>query len=213
MTQTENLTPAAWDQRAGESNRAYSAFCAYRDMGVRSLRELLKRFQQASNGTQTPPTTRWTTLSTWSTRYNWVERCAIWDTEQKQLAEIRAATDARNAIHAAREVRRGFINALGDQLAKTINDLEQKQTLLSANTGLLNYFTRALETYLEQSRREYNDMPTERRDLTTKGNELPASRNVILDGITDDEIDRILTQAVTGRSVPPEELYQQFNGG
>lgn len=82
---------AAWDDgQTGESQRAHAAFLDYCRMGpARSLRGLLARYvQQASDNPQTkPPTLKWTTLSTWSDRFYWQARVALWDAEQQRLAE------------------------------------------------------------------------------------------------------------------------------
>lgn len=75
----------AWDKiegKGGETASSYAAFLDYRDMGKRSLRSLLARYEaQKSDETQTekPPTAKWATLSSWSACYNWVERVAAWD--------------------------------------------------------------------------------------------------------------------------------------
>jgi hypothetical protein len=64
----------------GESKKAHSAFMDYFLMGGgRSLRKLLAKFgklAESEASTETPPTTKWTTLSKWSHIHHWQARIA-----------------------------------------------------------------------------------------------------------------------------------------
>lgn len=83
------------DRQTGETARAYAAFRDYAHSGAgRSLRKLLATYEaQAAKGQQ-PPTAKWTTITTWSTRYDWVARVEKWQREQDEEAE-RAVKAAR----------------------------------------------------------------------------------------------------------------------
>ena len=89
-----------------ESWRANSALRDYYQMGpARSLRKLLDRYvKQAANKAQTksaeiqePPTTKWTTMGTWSKRHSWVERVSKQD-EIDREDENRLWLERRRAI-------------------------------------------------------------------------------------------------------------------
>lgn len=89
-----------------ESWRANSALRDYYQMGpTRSLRKLLDRYiRQAANKEQTksaeiqdPPTTKWTTMGTWSNRHQWVERVSKQD-EIDREDENRLWLERRRAI-------------------------------------------------------------------------------------------------------------------
>lgn len=79
-----------WARQPGETSRAYSAFCIYRDLGPkeRSLRETASRYY--SNKTRTSIAQ----IGIWSGKHNWVERCRQYDEfideqkRQKALDEI-----------------------------------------------------------------------------------------------------------------------------
>lgn len=64
-----------WARQPGETSRAYSAFCIYRDLGPRhrSLRETARRYYQ--DKTRTKPVQ----IGVWSSKHNWVERCRQYD--------------------------------------------------------------------------------------------------------------------------------------
>jgi hypothetical protein len=60
-----------WDRQAGESSKAYEAFCAYRDLGAdRSLEKAGKMLSKHRSK-------KW--LCEWSAKYNWVERAKAYD--------------------------------------------------------------------------------------------------------------------------------------
>jgi hypothetical protein len=66
--------PPPWEQRPGESSRAFGAFCAYRDLGPRrSLRAAAEAFYRRSSAAVLRQ------LQTWSATYGWVERGNAWD--------------------------------------------------------------------------------------------------------------------------------------
>ncbi len=83
------------DRQKNESARAYAALRDYAALGpARSLRKLLTAYEaQAAKGLQ-PPSTKWTTITTWSVRYDWVARVQAWDKEIDEEAE-RAVKAAR----------------------------------------------------------------------------------------------------------------------
>jgi hypothetical protein len=60
-----------WDRQVGESSKAYSHFCIYRDMGsARSLRKVTADINCTSKRQQ---------LLRWSGKWKWVERCQLYD--------------------------------------------------------------------------------------------------------------------------------------
>lgn len=70
--------PDPWERQPGESAKAFEAFAEYRDMGVsRSIRKAAQNLNKAT-----------TTLAEWSTKYDWVKRCAAWDAEQDRIARL-----------------------------------------------------------------------------------------------------------------------------
>jgi hypothetical protein len=67
-------SPAPWEQQAGESTRAFGAFCVYRDLGPRrSLRAAAAAFYGRTSAAVERQ------LDKWSRAYHWVERTGAWD--------------------------------------------------------------------------------------------------------------------------------------
>lgn len=67
--------PKPWERQPGESDKAFEAFCIYRDMG--SERTLQKVGQGLNKST--------TLMSRWSSENNWVERVQAWEDEQDRI--------------------------------------------------------------------------------------------------------------------------------
>jgi len=80
-------TILTWGQRPDESAPAYEAFKVYRNSGARrSLRSTAREVGKAR-----------TLMDRWSSRHQWVARCAAWDQEQVELrkeARFVAVADA-----------------------------------------------------------------------------------------------------------------------
>ena len=97
-----------WEQQAGESAKAYAAFCLYRDLGSRrSLDEASRSYHQRSGRQAKPPPSRRTprasgTIRRWAQRYNWQARARAWDQESERIkqAEQHAAIQEMAERHA-----------------------------------------------------------------------------------------------------------------
>lgn len=73
------MTRNAWDQREGETDKAYSAFVDYMHLGVdRSLDKLRQKYAKSPSYKRQ--------LQTWSSQYLWVSRASAYDASQR--AEI-----------------------------------------------------------------------------------------------------------------------------
>lgn len=89
---------APWNQQRGESDRAYAAFRAYRDLGPgkRSLDAVASQLGRARGGS----------VRDWTTRWAWVERARAWDakleTEREEAAILAVQEDAERIVGAAR---------------------------------------------------------------------------------------------------------------
>jgi hypothetical protein len=80
-----------WDRKQGESNKAYRAFCIYRDMGIdRSLKRVGEELKISG-----------ALAGRWSSRYGWVARAQAWDDRldaEAQKAKIKAQAKAREEM-------------------------------------------------------------------------------------------------------------------
>ena len=112
MTDTPDIAEPTypWERQPGETEKAYQAFCQYRDMpaGSRSLRTVSQRLYGGKPATsKTRPAGQ---VQDWSIRWGWVQRVQAWDDEMDRrrreaaVAEVEemAARHARQA-HAAQE--------------------------------------------------------------------------------------------------------------
>ena len=69
-TQAIDFEVTAWDRQPEETGKAYTAFCAYRDMGRdRSLKKTVEQLGYKG----------WEPIRTWSSKFEWVERCSQYD--------------------------------------------------------------------------------------------------------------------------------------
>lgn len=139
----------AWARQPGETSRAYSAFCIYRDLGPRerSLREAASHYY--SNKTRTSIAQ----IGIWSGRHNWVERCRQYDEfldEQRRQKALDAVLEM-----ADRQAREG--TALQTLGAKILASLLAKGENL---TGNVLDVVRALRTGAEIERLA-RGMPTQ----------------------------------------------------
>lgn len=69
-----------YERQPGETTKAYSAFCIYRDMGAN--RSLESTAQTLSKSVQP--------IKTWSVKWEWVKRAEAWDIEQDFLRQKEA---------------------------------------------------------------------------------------------------------------------------
>lgn len=87
----EALDPLA--RIENETHRAHEAFVDYATMGVgRSMRKLIRRYEEILATGHQPPTKSWNTLSAWSVTYRWQERVTVYDQaiRQEKDASFRA---------------------------------------------------------------------------------------------------------------------------
>lgn len=78
MANNKTIEAEPWERQPEETPKAFEAFCVYRDLGAeRSIAKAGKRLGKNR-----------VTLEGWSSKYEWVSRCAAWDTEQDRLARI-----------------------------------------------------------------------------------------------------------------------------
>ena len=91
-------SPAAWEQQAGESARAFGAFCVYRELGPRrSLRAAAEKFYGRSAASLERQ------VDKWSSAFRWVERANAWD--QHLDGHVRRAQEEARGEMAERHLR------------------------------------------------------------------------------------------------------------
>lgn len=105
-----DTTPQPFDRQPDETSKAYTAFCAYRDLGPRrSLLEAYRATYDRPRATTLPGH-----FTNWSTKYSWVERVRAWDDhEAQELAKTREGARAE-----ARAVFADHAKSLAEQLVE-----------------------------------------------------------------------------------------------
>src|SRR5262249_12686769 len=87
-----DLPSASWEQRSGESSRAFGAFGVYRDLGPRrSLRAAAAAFYGRTSAALERQ------VDKWSRAFGWVERASAWD-RQLDAEARRVQEEARREM-------------------------------------------------------------------------------------------------------------------
>lgn len=67
--------PKPWERQPGESDKAFEAFCTYRDMGSeRTLQKVGEKLGKSK-----------TLMDRWSSENKWVDRVSAWEDEQDRI--------------------------------------------------------------------------------------------------------------------------------
>lgn len=102
-----------WERQEKETDKAFEAFCVYRDMGPE--RSLNKTVQKLSKNR--------TTLADWSSKYNWVKRAAAWDKEQDRIARQAQTKEIVNM----RKRHANLAHAMLVKAAKALNAISEDE--------------------------------------------------------------------------------------
>jgi hypothetical protein len=96
----EILPFESWEQLQGETGAAFTAFCAYRDMG--SERNIRKAVESVEKDV-TAQAKKYKVWRNWSTQFRWRERAADFDryVEKLKQAELRKTIEAQGEQHRA----------------------------------------------------------------------------------------------------------------
>lgn len=149
-----------WDMLENETSAAYHAFVCYRDLGVeRSLSHAVKALGKSKGYVGQ--------LERWSSEYQWVERTRAWDAaEQKRKDEDRMVDERRvwkDAQIKERNRRKTLLNGMAAILSKSVGKYVRDGEVVEApDPESLRSIAGAFKTYMEQSRQEFNDLPTQK---------------------------------------------------
>lgn len=153
-----------WDRLDDESPKAHAAFVQYRDLGTeRSIDKTRIKLGKRSGYARH--------LETWSSQYRWVERAAAWGAAEQKRKDAERAIDERRVWKKAqadeRDRRKALLNRMAALLGASFKDHitidgEGKPTASAPDPESLRSIAGAFKTYMEQSRQEFNDLPTQK---------------------------------------------------
>jgi hypothetical protein len=116
-----------WERLAGETSAAFSAFCAFRDLGAE--RNIRRAVESVETNTAVCMK-RYKVWRNWSTQFRWRERAADYDRylEKLKQAELRKTIEAQGEKH--REVTGKMLDVVSKKL-DTMNPSELTQTAVT----------------------------------------------------------------------------------
>lgn len=121
-----------WDRIKGESEEAYRAFVAYRDLGVDRTLEAARQVLKKNSG-------YYRVIGGWSGRWSWVERVRAWDSHLQAERDKVTAAEARKWEQrrlAAREANFGLAEKLQERVQKLLEmPTVQKRSTVVGDDG------------------------------------------------------------------------------
>jgi hypothetical protein len=112
----DTLPYESWVQLTGETSLAYSAFCAFRDMGAeRSIRKAVETAEKEKSKWDK----RYNVWRNWATLYRWRERAADYDRHIERLKQ----TELRKTIEEQGEKHREVTGKMLDVVKKKLETM------------------------------------------------------------------------------------------
>lgn len=146
-------TDKPWERQKGESEKAYEAFAAYRDMGPERS---ITKVSQSLNKTRA-------LIGRWSSQWNWTERARAYDNELEKEARAKAVKDRKamtdRHIGIAMQLQKKALEALGSLSVEDMSPKDIKEYIKMATD--LERLNRTLE---EESGKGGSDAPTQLAD-------------------------------------------------
>jgi hypothetical protein len=194
------------NRQAGESAKAHQAYLDYRDMGVsRSQRKLLEMYGSAEAYAEfckihnrdialytphNPPTRAKSTtvIENWSSAFNWIKRIGEWEAQlQKEREEAEAAERL-----AERQRRADMLEKFRTKIDDALDLIDLSGEDDNTTVKKFSAVSRAVANYMMLSMKQYNDLPTEKKDITTDGK--PLAVNFLTEPIPEDLVQQRLEE-------------------
>lgn len=146
-------TDKPWERQKGESEKAFEAFAAYRDMG--SERSITKVVQSLNKSRAL--------IGRWSSRWEWTERVRAYDNELEKAARAKAIKDRKDMtdrhIKIAMQLQKKALEALTSLEVEAMSPKDIKEYIKMATD--LERLNRTLE---EESSKGKDDSSTSLAD-------------------------------------------------
>ena len=129
-----------WERQENESNKAFQAFCIYRDLGAgRTLAAVAEKLRKSYD-----------LIRRWSKNYFWQNRADAWD---KMIAE-KAAQKAAEEYSKMLEVQINLGKMLQAKAAKAIQNIDFENVSIKSLPSIVNAINVGVE--IERTARELN---------------------------------------------------------
>jgi hypothetical protein len=131
MARSSEVAPfngKAWDRQPGETEKAYTAFMSYRDLGPE--RTLIDADYITRVNANKPLTHEGKSgnVGVWSSRWRWLERCRHWDNHLQAERDKAAAAEARKWERRRQENREANF-AIAQKLRDRVEELLKHTTV------------------------------------------------------------------------------------
>lgn len=146
-------TDKPWERQKGESEKAYEAFAAYRDMGPeRTISAVVKKLEKSR-----------TLIDRWKDRWDWQERVRAYDNELEKEARAKAIRGRKDMterhIKIAMQVQKKALEALASLSVEDMSPKDVKEYIKMATD-----LERLNRTFEEESSKGGGDAPTQLAD-------------------------------------------------
>ncbi len=146
-------TDKPWERQKGESEKAFEAFAAYRDMGPeRTISAVVKRLGKSR-----------TLIDRWKDRWDWQERVRAYDNELEKEARAKAVRGRKDMterhIKIAMQVQKKALEALASLSVEDMSPKDVKEYIKMATD--LERLNRMFE---EESSKGGSDAPAQLAD-------------------------------------------------
>lgn len=142
-------TDKPWERQQGESEKAYEAFAAYRDMGQdRTITAVVKRLKKSRS-----------LIDRWKDRWDWPERVRAYDNELEKAARAKAVKERK---------------AMTDRHIGIAMQLQKKALEALTSLSVEDMSAKDIKEYIKMA----TDLERLNRTLeeeSSKGNESPSS--------------------------------------
>ena len=126
----------SWERLPGESGAAFSAFCAFRDLGLeRNIRKAIESVEKD----EVVRVKRYRKWRDWSTQYRWRERAEDYDRYIEKLKQ----GELRKTIEAQGEMQRAVTGKMLDVVKKKLDTMNPQELSQGNVTEWVNTAIRA----------------------------------------------------------------------
>lgn len=162
-----------WQRQETDTDASFKAFNIYLRLDRRSLQKAADDYYGRSRASVGQ-------LEKWSSINNWKVRVSAYDAHLEAID----LADYEDKRLASRHKRQSIVQGLEGLLSRVMTEHQNK---LDPQT--INQIAAASSKILDQSRQEFNDLPTQRKELTGKNGGAIETKDVSLDD--DTRIERI----------------------